>query len=93
MRQSKERGASARFTFSGSRVVWYGPKGPTRGKAKIYLNGVYKKTVDLYASSYSPRNAVFSISWSNSAERVLRIDVLGTAGRPVVAIDEFVVRD
>jgi hypothetical protein len=91
-RQSKERGASATFTFTGSRVVWYGPKGPTRGKAKVYVNGVYKKTVDLYASSYSPRNAVFSIGWASSRERVLRIVVLGTAGRPVVAIDEFAVR-
>jgi hypothetical protein len=92
-RQSKERGASVTFPFTGSRVVWYGPKGPTRGQAKVYVNGVYKKTVDLYAASYSPRNALFSIGWSSSAERVLRIDVVGTAGRPVVAIDEFVVRD
>ncbi|MBA2372643.1 MAG: transglycosylase family protein [Chloroflexi bacterium] len=92
-RQSKQSGASATFAFTGSRVVWYGPKGPTRGKAKIYLNGVYRKTVDLYAASYSPRNAIFSIGWTSSTKGGLRIVVGGTAGRPVVAIDEFVVSD
>ncbi len=40
-------GAAAAITFTGSRIAWYGPVGPTRGKARIVVDGVIQKTVDL----------------------------------------------
>jgi hypothetical protein len=86
-------GATATFTFSGSKVVWYGPVGPTRGKARVLVDGTYLKTVDLYARSFTPRKAVFSKSWVSAGAHTLTIQVLGTAGHPYVAIDGFTVVD
>ena len=86
-------GASATFTFSGSRVVWYGPVGPTRGMARVLVDGTYLKTVDLYARSFTARKAVFSKSWASAGAHTLTIEVLGTAGHPYVAIDGFTVVD
>ena len=45
---STKAGATASFAFSGKKVIWYGPVGPTRGKARILIDGTYVKTVNLY---------------------------------------------
>ncbi len=84
-------GAKATFTFTGRRVTWYGPVGRTRGKARVSIDGTSIKTVDLYASSFAAHKAVFSDSWSKAGSHTLVITVVGTAGRPYVAIDGFVV--
>jgi len=86
-------GATATFTFTGTKVVWYGPVGPTRGKARVLVDGKYLKTVDLYARSFTARKAVFSKSWASGGAHTLTIQVLGTAGHPYVAIDGFTVVD
>ena len=82
-------GATARFTFTGSRVIWYGPVGPTRGKAKIGIDGVYVKTVDLYRSGFTAHKALFIKTWKTAGKHSLVIQVVGTPGRPYVAIDGF----
>jgi hypothetical protein len=82
-------GAAARFTFTGSRVIWYGPVGPTRGKAKIGIDGVYVKTIDLYRSGFTAHKALFSKSWKTAGKHSIVIQVVGTPGRPYVAIDGF----
>jgi hypothetical protein len=92
VRWAKTAGASATFRFTGVSVAWIGPKGPTRGKAKVYVNGRYVKTVDLYASTFYASRVLYSASFSSQYARTLKIVVMGTAGRPVVAIDAFVVR-
>lgn len=89
VRYSNHAGDTFRFPFVGRSVAWMGPKGPTRGKARIYIDGTYVRTVDLYASSYRAVNTVWSRSWTDSAKHVLVIKVVGTAGRPTVAIDAF----
>lgn len=84
-------GSTASFTFSGTKVTWYGPVGPTRGQARVSIDGVYVKTVDLQSSLFLARRAVFSTSWPMAGKHKLVIRVLGTAGHPYVAIDEFAV--
>lgn len=93
VKYATEAGAKATFTFTGSRVTWYGPVGPTRGGARILIDGAYVKTVSLYSSSFTARKAVFSKSWSASGQHTLVIQVVGTAGHPYVAIDELAVAD
>ena len=88
---STSKGASATFTFTGRSVAWNGPLGPTRGKAKVYVDGAYVKTVNLYRSSFDARARLFRFAWKSSGEHALRIVVVGTSGRPMVAIDDFVV--
>jgi hypothetical protein len=84
-------GATATFTFSGSRVIWYGPVGPTRGKARVLIDGVYVKTVDLYRTAFTAHKALFSRSWAAAGKHSLVIQVVGTKGHPYVAIDDFAV--
>jgi hypothetical protein len=91
VRYAKAAGASATFTFTGKRVAWYGPVGPTRGKAKVYLDGRYVTTVDLRRSGFKARARVFDFTWKSSGRHTLRVVVLGTPGHPMVAIDELVV--
>jgi Transglycosylase-like domain./Hox9 activation region. len=83
--------ATATFTFTGTRLIWYGPVGPTRGRAKIRIDGAYVKTVDLHSTSFTARKAIFSTSWATAGRHTLVIEVVGTAGHPYVAIDELAV--
>jgi hypothetical protein len=89
VRYASARGASATLTFTGRGVTWYGPTGPTRGKARVYVDGRLVKTVDLRGSTFRARGAVFSKRWSSSKRHTIRIVVLGTSGRAMVAIDDF----
>jgi hypothetical protein len=91
VRYATAAGATASFTFTGRSVTWIGPEGRTRGKANIYIDGVYVRTVDLYASSFRTKQQVFRMTWKTSRERTIVIKVLGTRGHPMVAIDAFVV--
>lgn len=84
-------GAQASITFTGSRIAWYGPVGPTRGKARVLIDGVAVKTVDLDRSSFQARVALYSRSWPETGRHSLVIEVLPTRGHKLVAIDELVV--
>lgn len=91
VRYATSRGAVATFTFTGRTVVWYGPAGPTRGKAKVFVDGAYVKTVDFHRRAFKARVAGFRMSWKDAGAHTVRIEVVGTSGHPMVAIDEFVV--
>ncbi len=88
---AKSAGASATFTFSGRKVWWNGPTGPTRGRAKVYVDGKFVRTVNLHNRSFDARATLFKIGWKSAGEHTLRIVVVGTRGHPMVAIDDFVV--
>lgn len=91
VRYATSRGASATLTFTGRGVSWHGPVGPTRGKARIYLDGRLVKTVDLRRSGFEARATVFSKRWSASRKHTIEVVVLGTRGRAMVAIDDFAI--
>lgn len=92
-RWTNETGATATFTFTGRSVTWRGPSGPTRGRAKVFLDGVEVKTVDLYAPNFRPRTWIFSQTFPEAGPHTLRIEVVLTKGRHTVAIDQFMVTD
>ena len=89
VKYSTRRGASATLTFTGTGIAWVGPVGPTRGTARIYLDGTYLKTVDLRRSTFSARRVLFSRPFATAGQHTLRI-VVTSSGRPV-AIDELIV--
>ena len=90
-RYAKARGASATFTFTGKQVAWVSRAGSSSGKARVYVNGTYVKTINLYASTTAYRKLVFTRAWSTSAKRTVKIVVVGTAGHPRVTLDGFFV--
>jgi hypothetical protein len=90
-RYAKARGASATFTFTGKQVAWVSRAGSSSGKARVYVNGTYVQTINLFASTTAYRKLVFTRAWSTSAKRTVRIVVDGTAGHPRVTVDGFFV--
>jgi hypothetical protein len=84
--------AIADFTFTGSGVSWIGPEGPQYGKAAVYLDGLYVRTVDSSSRVLRPRETLFTASFPDVAQRTLTIRPLSTVGRPAVAVDAYVVR-
>jgi hypothetical protein len=89
VRYARTPGAAATLAFTGRAVSWIGPMGPTRGRARIYVDGSLVATVDLRASSFIARRTLFSKSWSTSGPHTLRIEVAVATRRPIVAIDEI----
>jgi hypothetical protein len=88
---AKAAGASATFTFTGRSVAWVAQRCKTCGKAKVYVNGAYLTTIDLRASATAYRRIDWARTWTTSAKRTVKIVVSGTAGRPRVDVDAFLV--
>lgn len=84
-------GRSVRFTFTGRDIAWLAERGPGFGKAKVYVDGVYIKTVDTRHDQNLPRRLVFRKHWSSVGTHTIRIVVSGTSGRPTVSLDGFAI--
>jgi Transglycosylase-like domain len=82
-------GAAATLQFTGTGIAWIGPVGPTRGAARVYLDGKYVVTVNLRRSSFHARTLLFSRAFPAGGTHTIRIAV-SSSGRPV-AIDELIV--
>jgi hypothetical protein len=61
---SARRGATASFAFRGTSLTWVTARGPAMGKAKVYVDGVLKTTVDNYAKrgGWNVRRTVTGLS-------------------------------
>ena len=77
---------SATLSFVGRDVAWIAEKGPGKGQAKVYIDGVLAATVNLNAGSDTARQLAFKRHWSASASHVIRIVVEGGAA---VTLDAF----
>jgi subtilisin family serine protease len=56
-RYTRSSTASVRFTFTGSEVAWIATRGPTRGAARLYVDGRYIATVNLAGTTFYRRVA------------------------------------
>jgi hypothetical protein len=89
VRRNARFGASVSFRFTGRAIAWVAPRGGTRGKVRVYVDGVLKATVDLGLGS-GPRRIVFVSDFGGSTTHVIRIANLATSGRPYLDHDAFV---
>ena len=85
-----QAGAWASYTFTGYSVAWVAFRGPNRGSANVYLDGVFAKTISLYASTYSAKPIAYAASWGSNGTHTIKIVVVGTAGHPRIDLDAFV---
>ena len=90
LRYSTSAGASATFTFGGSSVGWVATRAPNRGYARVYVDGVYAATINLYASAYQYRRVVFARNFGTAGLHTLTIRVVGSGRHPVVDVDAFI---
>ncbi len=91
IKYSKTAGRSASVKFTGRSIALVTTTAPSRGKVKIYVNGKYLTTVDLYGSSTQYRVLAWQKTWSSSGTRTVKLVVAGTSGRPRVDLDAFVI--
>ena len=88
---ARRKGAAAAMRFSGRAVALVAPKGPSRGRAQVWIDGVRVATIGLWSSVTRPRRVMYTRSWANSGSHSIRVVVVGTAGHPRVDIDAFLV--
>lgn len=91
VRYATDAGASASVTFTGRTFRWNGPVGPTRGSAQVWIDGQLVTTISAYAGDYAPSRALYVRDFGVAGTHTVRIVVVGTAGHPMVAIDELLV--
>lgn len=89
-RYSTKAGARATYTFTGRAIGIVSTRGPGRGKAEVWVDGVKRSTIDLYAAGTHYRQLVWEAHWVNSGTHTVQLRVLGTPGRPRVDLDAFV---
>jgi subtilisin family serine protease len=86
---SSRAGASVTFRTSGRAMAVVGRLGPANGQAKVYVDGVYVRTVDFHRTTTRSRVVVFQRSWATSGTHTIKVVVVGTAGHPKVEVDAF----
>lgn len=88
-RSSVSAGATASITSTARSIGWIARRGPSGGKASVYVNGVRVATVDLYASTFQNQRIVWAGAWASSVARRVTIRVVGTGVRRLVDLDAF----
>ena len=91
VRYATGSGASAQYAFTGRAIAWVSPVGPTRGAARVYIDGRLVGTVNLHRSGFSARQIVFRTWWRSSGSHTIKVVGLGTAGHSRIDVDVFAV--
>ena len=86
VRRTTSSSARVTYRFTGREVTWIAAKGATRGKARVYVDGVLVSTVDLRSATTAYRRVIFRKAWSASGAHTITIRPVGN-GR--VDIDGF----
>jgi hypothetical protein len=87
LRYATAAGASASLTTSARGLAFVTTRGPNRGVVRIYVDGVLKATVDLFAPTYQYRYVAYAIGWGSLGTHTIRIVGEGTLGRPRIDLD------
>jgi hypothetical protein len=86
--------ATALFTFRGTSLTWVTARGPAMGRAKVYVDGVLKLTVDNY-STRSGWNLRRRLSGLSDATHTVKVVATGTKRRAskgtTVIVDRWLV--
>jgi len=92
-RRTMQVGARANFTFTYAAerpVALVMEKAPNRGKARIYVDGIPRATVDTFAATPQHRSVVW-IGRLPAGRHVVSVANLATAGRPRIDVDAVLV--
>jgi hypothetical protein len=89
--RSRTQNASASLPFDGGQVAWVGYRGPSHGRADIFLDGVKVARADLGASSVLARRILWASPTGLSGRHTLALTNVSLAARPIVDVDAFVI--
>jgi myo-inositol-1(or 4)-monophosphatase len=90
-RYATAAGAMLSMPFEGSGVAIIGPKGPGRGRAEVIIDGQRVGRLDAIADVFRPVRLLIAVDGLNPGPHILTVRVAGTGGRPMVAIDRFLI--
>jgi hypothetical protein len=98
VRFASSTGASATITFQGTSIGWLTTRGPNRGRARVFLDGVQLGVVDLYSPTLNVRRLQIGANdLDPNATHTLEVRSLGTKNAASmgsrVDIDAFIVID
>jgi subtilisin family serine protease len=85
--------ASAAHEFTGRQVAWIASRGPDRGRAKVFINGVLVETINLYAATRRHRQVVFITDPGVAETQTIMIKVISKGGQSSgtrVDVDAFI---
>jgi len=88
---STRRGASVTRSFTGRAVALVVSKGPSRGKAQVWVDGSLAGTINTHATTNQHRVLAYTGRWATAGRHTIRVVVLGTANRPRIDVDAFVI--
>jgi hypothetical protein len=90
-RYATAEGSELTLAFDGTGAAIVGPTGPERGRADVFVDGERVGRFDALGSRFRPVQLLFGVDGLNPGPHTLTIRVAGTAGRPMVAVDRFLV--
>jgi hypothetical protein len=90
-RYTTRRYASVKLTMTARILSIVAPVGPTRGRADVYVNGVYQATITLYSKVSAGRRIVWTKTFDVDGAKTIEIRALGTYGRPRVDVDAILI--
>ena len=74
-------GARATYTTTARSIAFVTTKGPNRGTAEVWIDGVLAATVELTADDHTYQFVAFSKTWSTSGSHTIRIVSVGSPAR------------
>jgi hypothetical protein len=83
-------GANVSFGINARSLALVMPKGPTRGWFKVYVDGIFVKSISLNSATVKNRQVVFAKNWSSVGLHTIKIVVSGTSGHPRVDMDAVI---
>jgi hypothetical protein len=88
---SSKAGATLTMAFTGHAVAIVGPTNPHRGKVKVFIDGVYIRTVNMRSVAWTSRHIVFTANFAKGGTHRIDFQAVGTGTYPLVRLDAFVV--
>ncbi len=88
LHRSTKLHAKLSHTFTGGAISAVAPLGPGRAKVRVYIDGVYQKTVDLRRAATHNRRVIFTKAFASSGKHKITLEIV-SAGR--VQLDGFIV--
>ncbi len=93
VRYTSTNGASGAITFSGGAWAYLvATKAPTRARAKVYIDGKYVRTINLYSAKVAFRQSIYLGSLSGTGNHTVKLVNLWTSGRKTLDIDGVAVK-
>jgi len=88
---SRSSRAKLRLWFTGHSIAVVASMGPYRGKARVYVDGVYIQTISTRSSASASRRIVFTRTFAAGGTHLITLMPTGSGAHPLVRFDAFVV--